>query len=111
MDVKYIYPKKVDKLNLGSILGIIVGLTGFAAGIRSITADFSDMWFGFVMMALGIIAVVGSCFAFSRRYFILAIVGGICAVLDMIPLLFYGIGIIGIVPLILIATSKREFKM
>ena len=103
--------KHCVKLTVGGVMGIVTGVIGFSAGIRLITVDWANAWFGFGMLALGIMAVVGSSFAFARKYFGLAIVGGICAMLVMLPLLFYVIGVIGIVPLILIATSRKQFKM
>ncbi len=99
--------KRTGKPVAGGILGIIAGALNFFVGTILIvdgatveSVDWSVMGLGQALVILGILAIVGSSVAIARRNFILAIIGGVCA---LPPLL------LGIPALILIALSHEEF--
>lgn len=99
--------KRTGKPVAGGILGLIAGVANFAAGIILIvdgatveSVDWSEMGLGQALVILGILAIVGSCVAIARRNFILAIVGGVCALPSLL---------LGVPALILIALSHEEF--
>jgi len=83
--------------------GIVVG------GIAAVLTAFIKMpglgaIFGFPLIILGIVAVVGGIYSLRRRAWGLALAGAICSV--FLP----HITILGILAIIFIAISKREFK-
>ena len=60
------------------------------------------MTFGIVVLVLSILAIVGSIFALMRKSFVISLIfGGICGLLSG--------GIFGLVGLILIALSHKDF--
>jgi hypothetical protein len=100
---------------VGGILGIIAGVTPLIVGIVLISvgatgddwpdhrsADWLQIGFGIGALAIAIVTMVGSSFAIARRHFVLAMVGGVCAMFSM--------WIFGIPALILIALSGKEFE-
>ncbi len=105
--------KRSGKLAAGGVLGIAAGLVGFI-GAASFIADSTgthsmddistglEVVLGIALIFLGIVAVVGSIFALSRKHFWLAIAGGICA--------FLTFWLAGIPALVLIIASRDEFK-
>jgi hypothetical protein len=97
----------------GGILGIIAGVLGlvlgfiFIAGGASPTLpwepiDWTAVGLGIAEAVFGILAIIGSSYAFGRKNFTRSVVGGVCAVLAIWPL--------GLPALILIAMSRREFQ-
>jgi hypothetical protein len=101
--------KRTGKPIAGGILGMIAGAINFSVGTilivdgaTSESVDWPVMGLGQALVILGILAIVGSSVAIARRNFILAIIGGVCA---LPPLL------LGIPALILIALSHEEFEL
>jgi hypothetical protein len=97
----------------GGVLGIIAGVFPVVGGLALIiisavvgewrdSFDWAPTALGIALIALGVLAVVGSSYAISRRNFVLAVIGGVCAVFSM--------WLLGIPALILIALSSREFN-
>lgn len=97
----------------GGILGIMAGVIGFIMGVILITGgsatDYyweSVDWFaigiGIATLFISILAVFGSSYAFGRKNFTIALIGGVCALLALWPL--------GIPALILIGMSRSEFQ-
>ena len=97
---------------VGGILGVIAGVAPLIAGVVLVSvgatanggvegADWAPIGIGIVLLALGIVTIVGSSYAIMRTNFPLAVVGGVCSVFSMCPL--------GIPALILIAISSKEF--
>jgi hypothetical protein len=107
----------------GGILSIIVGamdliaslFMGFAACAGSMfmddyytTADYgfiSTAFFGFLafyLLILGLLSLTGGIFAVRRKKWGLALTGAITA--------FFGGGILGILAIIFVAMSKKEFR-
>jgi hypothetical protein len=97
----------------GGVLGIIAGVFGFAIGAiligGGVTVDYSwesvdwtTVGLGIAEVVFGILAIIGSSYAFGRKNFTRSVVGGICALLALWPL--------GIPSLILIAMSRSEFQ-
>ena len=97
---------------VGGIFGVIAGVAPLIAGIVLISvgatanggvdgAEWAPIGIGILLLALGIVTIVGSSYAIMRKNFPLAVVGGVCSVFSMGPL--------GIAALILIAISSKEF--
>jgi hypothetical protein len=96
----------------GGVLTIISG----AIGILWVTLLFSDPFLGFlgfgtcfaISLVLSIMAIIGGIMALMRRMFPLAIIGAICG---MFSFSFFGIGfVLGLIGLILIAVGKDAFN-
>jgi hypothetical protein len=106
-------PKETVKPIIGGVLVLIGGLielyvgyvlawTGEAfSGITFGVSDFLTVC-GAIVLLLGIVAVLGGIFAIMRKFYGLAVLGGVLAV----P----GFVIPGLVGLILVAMSHDEFK-
>ncbi|HEX9908369.1 MAG TPA: zinc ribbon domain-containing protein [Thermoplasmata archaeon] len=105
------YPHTPDKTAKPVVAGILMIISG---GI-TLLSPFTYGAFGFVggldnifgmimavMVVAGAISVVGGILAIARKYFMLALLGGIAA--------FFGFWLLGLVALILIALSYGEFK-
>lgn len=97
----------------GGILGILAGVFGLVVGVILIgggaatdyyweSVDWFAVGLGIAAVVFGILAIIGSSFAFGRKNFTLSVVGGICALLALWPL--------GVPSLILIAISSSEFQ-
>jgi hypothetical protein len=106
----------------GGILGVIAGIIAFFfGGLLTANAvsrgdrlewawgahagpsiDWTQASYGIALMALGLLAIIGSRCALVREHYKLAVVGGVCATL-CVPLL-------GIPALILIVCSRDEFN-
>ena len=102
------------------VLSIIAGVIGLfqgialAAAVRIVGMDFIyELWMagvpliGFwiaaiILIAIGIVAIIGGIFALRRRVWGMALTGAICSVPS--------IWILAIPAIIFIAMSKREFK-
>ena len=78
-------------ITAGSLLTTLVDLPGIGA----IT--------GFPLVILGIVAIVGGVFSLRRRIWGLALAGAICS------LLLPTIALLGILAIIFVAMSKKEF--
>jgi hypothetical protein len=105
--------KQTGKPVAGGILGIMAGVLGLFLGIIFIaggvtvdypweSVDWASVGLGIAEVIFGILAIIGSSFAFGRKNFTRSVIGGICALLALWPL--------GIPSLILIAMSRREFQ-
>jgi len=57
---------------------------------------------GVPLFALGVVAIIGGVYAIRRRVFGLALAGAICALIPLNPL--------GLLAVIFVAVSKREFQ-
>jgi hypothetical protein len=83
------------------LVGLIVGAIGHAAGV------FAGIWglgaFGVPHIVLGIIAVIGGIFAVQRKVWLMALVGAICA-------LMWPLSLLGILSIIFVCLSQKEFK-
>ena len=105
------------KPTIAGILIIIAGITAIVAEIIRLSSGGLGIFAGvpFVefsgslgggLFATGVIAIVGGALTLLRKVFWLAVVGVICSMFFTIwPIL-----IMGIISIILIATSRREFK-
>jgi hypothetical protein len=74
------------------LIGSILGMPGLGIAI------------GIPLIILGIVAIVGGVFALRRRVWGLALAGAICS------LFMYFVAILGILAIIFVAMSKKEFK-
>ncbi len=85
---------------IGLIIGIVVAALGETIGMMA------GFWgwgaIGAPMIALGIVAIVGGIFALQRRVWGMALAGAICA-------LIWPMTILGILAIIFVAMSKKEF--
>jgi hypothetical protein len=83
------------------LVGLVVGAIGHAAGV------FAGVWglgaFGVPHIVLGIIAVIGGIFAVQRKAWVMALVGAICA-------LMWPLSLLGILSIIFVCLSQKEFK-
>jgi len=79
-------------LTAGTLLTTLVPLPGLGAIV------------GFPLVILGIVAIVGGVFSLRRRIWGLALAGAICS------LFLPHIVLLGILAIIFIALSKKEFK-
>jgi hypothetical protein len=110
-------PPRTWKPPTAGILMIIAGITATVAEIIYYTAGDLGIFAGVpwvessanlkgALFATGIIAIVGGIFTLRRLILWLAIVGVVCSMfLTIWPVLA-----IGIISILLIATSRREFK-
>jgi hypothetical protein len=78
--------------SLGGYLASLAGIPGLGAIL------------GIPLIILGIVAIVGGVFALMRRVWGLALAGAICS------LFMYFVSILGILAIIFVAMSKKEFK-
>lgn len=92
------------------ILTIIAGVVDFLVGlIRGAIghAGFFSIWVlgarGVPLIVLGIIAVIGGVFALQRKAWLMALIGAICA-------LMWPLSLFGILAIIFVALSQKEFK-
>jgi hypothetical protein len=106
---------------IGGILSIIAGVLGVIIGIVAVAMEAlitvlpvtpeiaaRFLWiFGGVPIVLGIVAIIGGIYALLRRRWGLALVGCICSLLCVFPLL--PAMILGILAIIFVAIGKREF--
>lgn len=75
-------------------------------GLASIVSESYFMVLGIVWIILGLLAILGGGYALGRKNFLMALItGGVCSLL-ISP--FYGL--LGILSIILIAISKKEFQ-
>ncbi len=83
------------------IVGIVLISIGATAGNGVDGVEWAPIGIGILLLALGIVTIVGSSHAINRKNFPLAVVGGVCSLFSFWPL--------GIPALILIAISSKEF--
>jgi hypothetical protein len=83
------------------LVGLIVGAIGHA--VSFITGIWGLGAFGVPHIILGVIAVIGGVFALQRKVWVMALVGAICA-------LMWPLSILGILSIIFVALSQKEFK-
>lgn len=83
---------------LGALLYLIAG--GVIAAGSGVFGFSSGVACGAGLLVVGVISILGSIFALQRRYFALALIGGILT----IPT------ILGLIGMILVAVSREEFK-
>ncbi len=99
---------------IGALVGIVFGIWIAAIGgtletLMPVTVPGADalagiiMICGIVFLVFGIIGLLGGIFAIKRTHFGLAILGGIFSLLA-------GFIIFGLIGLILVAISKKEFS-
>jgi hypothetical protein len=105
------------KSTTSGILMIVAGITAIVAQIIYLTSGDLGIFAGVplvessanlggALFATGLIAIVGGVCALQRRVFWLAVVGVVCSMFFTIwPVL-----VIGIISILLLATSRREFK-
>lgn len=121
---------RTSKPVVGGVLIIIAGILALAMGVMYIVLEPSDLesWgyspvseadmslseiadllgtCGAIELVFGLIAIVGGVFAMMRRSFVLSIAGGI---FGMIGIGFLFGGLLGLVGLILVAMSRSEFS-
>jgi hypothetical protein len=100
---------------VAGILSIVAGAVELLGGIglsaaSTVLRPFWGMpgWLGagigFPLIALGIVAIIGGIYSLKRMVWGLALAGAICA------LLLPHVTVLGILAIIFIAVSKREFK-
>jgi len=82
-------------VGVGSLGGLISSLTGIP-GLGAVI--------GFPLIILGIVAIVGGVFSLRRRVWGLALAGAICS------LFMSAVTILGILAIIFVAMSKKEFE-
>lgn len=109
------------KRQIGGILLIVGGLLAIAGAVQTFMAGaeaedlplFGDTIAnivyvcGGIELIFGIIALVGGLFAYNGKSYNIALLGGILCLLSIGP--FFLGSLLGLVGLILIATSKEEF--
>ncbi len=83
------------------LVGLIVGAIGHA--VSFITGIWGLGAFGVPHIVLGIIAVIGGIFAVQRKAWLMALVGAICA-------LMWPLTLLGILSIIFVCLSRKEFK-
>jgi hypothetical protein len=83
------------------LVGLIVGAIGHA--VSFITGIWGLGALGIPHIILGIIAVIGGAFAVQRKAWVIALVGAICA-------LTWPLSILGILSIIFVCLSRKEFK-
>ncbi|MFC1848480.1 hypothetical protein ACFLXV_04145, partial [Chloroflexota bacterium] len=95
----------------GGIFAALAGVLAIAPGIAMVVngstdyclrTDWAEIGFGISFLVAGLLAIVGSIFAITRRNFSLALMGGICA---LWPMWFFGVP-----ALVLIAISSEQFQ-
>ena len=101
------------KLTISGILGMIAGFISLLGGIGLISrgldkglyqsTNWTEVGFGITIIATGIVAIVGSYFALTRKSFGLSLAGATCAI---VPFWF-----LGIPALLLVAFSKDRFDL
>jgi len=95
--------KSSAKPLIGGTMGVVAGSVGLVVGVIIMGLDDdAGKIYGIALFVLGILAIVGSGFAVSRKHFILAVAGAIIAAFLFFPL--------GIPALVLISMSYDEFK-
>ena len=96
---------------IGGILIILASIGYFVGGGLLVAGGAVGSWFdvgegaiavvcGFVLLVLGILALLGGVYAIQKKSFVLALLAGILT----IP------SILGLIGLILVAVSKDEFS-
>lgn len=119
--------QKSSKPTVGGVLILIAGILALVNGALYLVSDISDLGTiptlpegfteddlegimracGVVMMIFGIMAIPGGVFALRRKHFGLAIAGGVVAMLGV----GFSFGaLLGLVGLILVAISRKEFQ-
>ncbi|MDD1767958.1 MAG: zinc ribbon domain-containing protein [Methanomassiliicoccales archaeon] len=110
---------------ISGVIGIVIGLTMAvaAAAIGDILGDLYGGMYGLdvlgmiegiivacgvIWFIIGLIALIGGVFALRKKRWGIAIVGGVFALLTIGP--YFLASILGLIGLILIAISKREFS-
>jgi hypothetical protein len=96
---------------VAGVLTIVAGavdfLVGLVVGARGHTEGFFGIWGlgarGSPHIILGIIAIIGGIFALQRKVWLMALIGAICA-------LMWPLSLFGILSIIFVALSQREFK-
>jgi hypothetical protein len=106
--------KKTWMPTVAGILSIVAGaielLGGIAiGGVAAFLTTFLRFpglggIFGFPLMALGIVAIIGGIYSLGRRSWGLALAGAICS------LFLPHISVLGILAIIFVAISKKEFS-
>ncbi len=93
----------------GGILGVVAGVFALGPGIAMLAdgatdweTDWAQIGFGISFLVAGLLAIVGSSFAITRKHFGLALMGGIGA---LWPMWF-----LGVPALVLIAISYEQFE-
>lgn len=107
--------KRSGMLTAGGVLAIIAGVIGviggiiamaastFGAGYLGIAGAIGGVTAGVISLVLGVLAILGGRYALDKKNFILAIVfGGVCGLLSS--------WLFGLLALIFIALSKKEFR-
>lgn len=82
---------------LGIMVAAVAEVFGIFGGFRGLGA------IGVPMMVIGVVAIVGGIFAIRRRVWGLALAGAICALFPP------HIGVLGVLSIIFVALSKKEF--
>jgi hypothetical protein len=90
------------ELLVGISVGSLSGLLGSLSGIPDLGVILGIL--GFPLIILGIVAIVGGIFSLRRRVWGLALAGAICSLF-----LLY-VTILGILAIIFVAMSKKEFE-
>ena len=89
------------------VAGVVDFFVGLIVGARGHVAGFFGIWglgaFGVPHIVLGIIAVIGGIFALQRKVWLMALVGAICA-------LMWPLSLLGILSIIFVCLSQKEFK-
>ncbi len=118
--------QKSSKPTVGGVLILLAGVLALVNGALYLALDIADLgtipalpegiteedlegimrMCGAVMMVFGVIAILGGAFALQRKHFGLSIAGGVMGMLGI----GFSIGaILGLVGLILVAISRKEF--
>ena len=91
---------------VAGVLNVIVGIVIAAVGTALQSLFFGLGWLGAIgapLIIIGIVSIVGGIFALRRRIWGLALAGAICALFPP------PIAILGILSIIFLALSTREF--
>ncbi|HEX7392236.1 MAG TPA: zinc ribbon domain-containing protein [Thermoplasmata archaeon] len=119
--------QRSSKPTAGGVLILVAGILALANGVLYLFLDISDFGTiptlpegiteadiegimracGAVMIIFGAIAILGGVFALQRKHFGLAVAGGI---MGMLGIGFSFGALLGLVGLILVAISRREFQ-
>ena len=109
------FPEKVKRTwlpTVGGVLNVINGVIELLGGltimgVAEVFPAFNDTWlgnfFGFPLMIVGTVAIIGGIQALRRRMWVLALIGALCSLflLHWTLIGFFAIGFI--------LSSKREF--
>jgi len=105
--------KRSGMLTAGGVLAVIAGIIGVIIGaiaivdiglaILGLAGAVTGLASGVTSIVLGVLAIVGGRYALDKKNFVLAILfGGICGILSS--------WILGLLALIFIALSQKEFR-